>query len=120
FALREQFGEHVKQAGSVVAPDYLRFDFSHFEPLGDEELHAIERRVNELIRENVATDTSVLKLEEARQSGAMMIFGEKYGDTVRVVRIGPSKELCGGTHVHRSGDINFFKIAGEESIAAGV
>ncbi|WP_242341198.1 MULTISPECIES: alanine--tRNA ligase [unclassified Anaeromyxobacter] len=119
-ALRETLGEHVKQAGSIVAPDYLRFDFSHFQPLSDEELFAVERRVNELVRENAETDTSVLRLEEARQSGAMMIFGEKYGDVVRVVRIGPSKELCGGTHVRRAGDIAFFKIASEESIAAGV
>jgi alanyl-tRNA synthetase len=120
FALRERLGEHVKQAGSVVAPDYLRFDFSHFQPLGEEDLAAIERRVNELVRENAETDTAVLELEKARQAGAMMIFGEKYGDVVRVVRIGPSKELCGGTHVRRSGDIAFFKIASEESIAAGV
>jgi alanyl-tRNA synthetase len=120
FALRERLGDHVKQAGSVVAPDYLRFDFSHFQPLTDEETNAIERRVNELVRENVETDTAVLELEKARQAGAMMIFGEKYGDVVRVVRIGPSKELCGGTHVRRTGDISFFKIASEESIAAGV
>jgi alanyl-tRNA synthetase len=120
FALRERLGEHVKQAGSVVAPDHLRFDFAHFQPLSDEELAAVERRVNELVRANEATDTSVLELEKARQAGAMMIFGEKYGDVVRVVRIGPSKELCGGTHVRRSGDIAFFKIASEESIAAGV
>ncbi len=120
FALREKLGDHVKQAGSVVAPDHLRFDFSHFQPLGEDELAAIERRVNELVRENGATDTAVLELEKARQSGAMMIFGEKYGDVVRVVRIGPSKELCGGTHVRRAGDIAFFKIASEESIAAGV
>jgi alanyl-tRNA synthetase len=120
FALREQLGEHVKQAGSVVAPDHLRFDFSHFQPLTDEELDAVERRVNELVRENAETDTAVLELEKARQAGAMMIFGEKYGDVVRVVRIGPSKELCGGTHVRRAGDIAFFKIATEESIAAGV
>ncbi len=120
FALREKLGEHVKQAGSVVAPDYLRFDFSHFQPLSDGELNEIERRVNDLVRDNVETDTSVLELEKARQTGAMMIFGEKYGDRVRVVRIGPSKELCGGTHVRRTGDIAFFKIASEESIAAGV
>jgi alanyl-tRNA synthetase len=120
FALREKLGDHVKQAGSVVAPDYLRFDFSHFQPLGDDELASIERRVNDLVRENAATETAVLELEKARQSGAMMIFGEKYGDVVRVVRIGPSKELCGGTHVRRTGDIAFFKIASEESIAAGV
>jgi alanyl-tRNA synthetase len=120
FALREKLGEHVKQAGSVVAPDYLRFDFSHFQPLSREELRELERRVNELVRANEQTDTAVLELEDARKSGAMMIFGEKYGDRVRVVRIGPSKELCGGTHVRRSGDIAFFKIASEESIAAGV
>jgi alanyl-tRNA synthetase len=119
-ALREKLGEHVKQAGSVVAPDYLRFDFSHFHPLSDEELKAIERRVNDLVRENAETDTAVLHLRDARKTGAVMIFGEKYGDVVRVVRIGPSKELCGGTHVRRSGDIAFFKIASEESIAAGV
>jgi alanyl-tRNA synthetase len=119
-ALREMLGEHVKQAGSVVAPDYLRFDFSHFQPLSDDELKAVERRVNELVRENAETETTVLKLEDARHAGAMMIFGEKYGDVVRVVRIGPSKELCGGTHVRRSGDIAFFKIGSEESIAAGV
>ncbi len=120
FALRERLGEHVKQAGSVVAPDYLRFDFAHFQPLADEELAGIERRVNDLVRENAESDTAVLELEKARQSGAMMIFGEKYGDVVRVVRIGPSKELCGGTHVRRAGDIAFFKIESEESIAAGV
>jgi alanyl-tRNA synthetase len=120
FALRERIGEHLKQAGSVVAPDYLRFDFSHFQPLTEQEMRDVEHRVNELVRENAPTDTSVLQLEEARKTGAMMIFGEKYGDSVRVVRIGPSKELCGGTHVRRTGDINFFKIASEESIAAGV
>ena len=120
FALREKLGEHVKQAGSVVAPDHLRFDFAHFQPLTREELRDVERRVNELVRANEATDTAVLELEDARKTGAMMIFGEKYGDRVRVVKIGPSKELCGGTHVRRSGDVNFFKIESEESIAAGV
>jgi len=119
-ALRERLGEHVKQAGSVVADDHLRFDFSHFQPLTPDELRDVEQTVNELVRQNAATDTSVLELEEARKAGAMMIFGEKYGDRVRVVRIGPSKELCGGTHVRRAGDIAFFKVASEESIAAGV
>jgi len=119
-ALRERLGEHVKQAGSVVAPDHLRFDFSHFQPLSDEELRDVERRVNDLVRRNEPAATSVLGIEEARKTGAMMIFGEKYGDTVRVVGIGPSKELCGGTHVRRAGDIHFFKIGSEESIAAGV
>jgi alanyl-tRNA synthetase len=120
YALRERLGEHVKQAGSVVAPDYLRFDFSHFQPVTPEELRDVEAKVNELVRKNEATDTDVLELEKARETGAMMIFGEKYGDRVRVVRIGPSKELCGGTHVRRTGDIAFFKIGSEESIAAGV
>jgi alanyl-tRNA synthetase len=120
FALRQRLGEHVKQAGSVVAPDHLRFDFSHFKPLEEAELREVELAVNELVRRNEPTDTAVLELEQARRTGAMMIFGEKYGDRVRVVRIGPSKELCGGTHVRRSGDIAFFKIASEESIAAGV
>ncbi len=120
YALRERLGEHVKQAGSVVAPDHLRFDFSHFQPLSPEEIRDVEQTVNELVRQNAATDTSVLELEQARKSGAMMIFGEKYGDRVRVVRIGPSKELCGGTHVCRTGDIALFKIVSEESIAAGV
>ncbi len=119
-ALRERLGEHVKQAGSVVAPDHLRFDFSHFQPLTDEERTTVERRVNDLVRENAESDTAVLQLGDARKTGAVMIFGEKYGDVVRVVRIGPSKELCGGTHVRRTGDIAFFKIASEESIAAGV
>jgi alanyl-tRNA synthetase len=120
YALRDRLGEHVKQAGSVVAEDHLRFDFSHFQPLTPDELRDVEQTVNELVRQNAATDTSVLELEEARKAGAMMIFGEKYGDRVRVVRIGPSKELCGGTHVRRAGDIAFFKVASEESIAAGV
>ncbi|HET9552435.1 MAG TPA: alanine--tRNA ligase [Anaeromyxobacteraceae bacterium] len=119
-ALRERLGEHVKQAGSVVAPDHLRFDFAHFQPLTAEELRDVERRVNDLVRQNAEAGTQVLALEDARKTGAMMIFGEKYGETVRVVALGPSKELCGGTHVHRTGDIAFFKIASEESIAAGV
>ena len=120
FALRERLGEHVKQSGSEVGPDSLRFDFTHFESLTDDDLRAVEARVNELVRRNEASDVSVLKLEEARQSGAMMIFGEKYGDVVRVVRLGPSKEFCGGTHVRRTGDIAFFRIGSEESIQAGV
>ena len=120
WALRQKLGEHVKQAGSVVAPDHLRFDFSHFQPLEPEELRQIEATVNDLVRQNEAADTAVLELAAARQTGAMMIFGEKYGDRVRVVRLGPSKELCGGTHVRRTGDIAFFKISSEESIAAGV
>jgi alanyl-tRNA synthetase len=104
----------------VVAPDQLRFDFSHFQPVTDDELRAIERRVNDLVRANDDAQTQLLGLEDARKTGAMMIFGEKYGETVRVVSMGPSKELCGGTHARRTGDIAFFKIASEESIAAGV
>ena len=119
-ALRETLGEHVKQAGSVVSPEHLRFDFSHFQPLTLAEQHAVEARVNALVRANAAAGTQELALEDARKSGAMMIFGEKYGETVRVVALGPSKELCGGTHVRRTGDVAFFKIASEESIAAGV
>ncbi len=119
-ALRETLGQHVKQAGSVVAPDHLRFDFSHFQPLTLAELQAVEARVNQLVRLNAEARTEELALEDARKTGAMMIFGEKYGETVRVLTLGPSKELCGGTHVRRTGDIAFFKIASEESIAAGV
>ncbi len=119
-ALRERLGDHVKQAGSVVAPDHLRFDFAHFQPLTPDELRDVERRVNELVRQNAAAGTDVMTIEDARKSGAMAIFGEKYGETVRVVALGPSKELCGGTHVRRTGDIAFFKIESEESIAAGV
>jgi alanyl-tRNA synthetase len=119
-ALRETLGEHVKQAGSVVGPDALRFDFAHFGALTGEEVHQVERRVNELVRQNTDGQTEELAIEEARKTGAMMIFGEKYGETVRVVTLGASKELCGGTHVRRTGDIAFFKIASEESIAAGV
>jgi alanyl-tRNA synthetase len=97
-----------------------RFDFAHFQPLAPDELRDVERRVNELVRQNAAAGTEVLAIEDARKSGAMAIFGEKYGETVRVVALGPSKELCGGTHVRRTGDIAFFKISSEESIAAGV
>ena len=104
----------------MVGPDALRFDFAHFQPLTGEELHRVEARVNELVRQNAGGQTDELAIEDARKTGAMMIFGEKYGETVRVVTLGPSKELCGGTHVRRTGDIAFFKIASEESIAAGV
>ena len=120
-ALKEALGDHVKQAGSVVAPDHLRFDYTHFAAPAPEDLERIEDRVNRMVRDNAAARTQVLGLDEARASGAVALFGEKYGETVRVVSVHPdSKELCGGTHVARTGDIGFFKIVSEASIAAGV
>jgi alanyl-tRNA synthetase len=118
--LRQTLGEHVKQAGSVVAPDYLRFDYAHFAALSDEQLREIESKVNALVRENAAARTEVLPIEEAKKRGAIAFFGEKYGAEVRVLSVGPSVELCGGTHVHRAGDIGFFKVVSESAIASGV
>jgi alanyl-tRNA synthetase len=120
-ALKLVLGEHVKQAGSVVAPDYLRFDFSHFSPATPEQLEKVEDLVNGWIRDNPSAETRVMKLEDAKKSGAVAMFGEKYGETVRVVTVHPeSTELCGGTHVRRSGDIGLFKIASEGGVASGV
>jgi alanyl-tRNA synthetase len=120
-ALKVVFGEHVKQAGSVVAPDVLRFDYSHFQAPTPEQLEKVEDLVNGWIRENTDTQTQVMKLDEARSKGAVALFGEKYGDQVRVVTVHPeSTELCGGTHVRRTGDIGFFKILSDSSIASGV
>jgi alanyl-tRNA synthetase len=120
-ALKLVLGEHVKQAGSVVAPDYLRFDFSHFSPATPEQLEQVEDLVNGWIRDNPSAETRVMKLEDAKKSGAVAMFGEKYGETVRVVTVHPeSTELCGGTHVRRSGDIGLFKIASESGVASGV
>jgi len=120
-ALRERLGTHVQQKGSLVAPDRLRFDFSHYQPLSGEELIDIERRVNEEIRRNAPAETAVMDYEQAVASGAMALFGEKYEQSVRVLRVGDfSMELCGGTHVERSGDIGLFKIVSEGGIAAGV
>jgi alanyl-tRNA synthetase len=120
-ALQEIVGEHVEQKGSLVTPEKTRFDFSHTEPLTREQIEATEQWVNEKILLNVPVHTAILPFEEARESGAMALFGEKYGDTVRVLSMGDfSKELCGGTHTERTGDIGSFKIISESGVAAGV
>ena len=120
-ALRKVLGTHVQQKGSLVAPDRLRFDFSHFEPITSAQLQEIERLVNAQIRLNSAAETKVMDYDGAVAAGAMALFGEKYEKDVRVLRIGDfSMELCGGTHVARSGDIGFFKITSEGGVAAGI
>ncbi len=119
-ALREVLGSHVQQKGSLVNADRTRFDFAHNAPVTAAEIREIERRVNEEILANTATDARVMDIESAQKTGAMMLFGEKYGETVRVLDIGTSRELCGGTHVQRTGDIGLFKVVGEGGVAAGV
>jgi alanyl-tRNA synthetase len=119
-ALREVLGDHVQQKGSLVDPDKTRFDFAHDAPVTDAEIARIERLVNAEILANVATQARVMPIAEAQKTGAMMLFGEKYGDDVRVLDIGTSRELCGGTHVARNGDIGPFKIVSEGGVAAGV
>ena len=119
--LREVLGEHVKQAGSLVAPDRLRFDFTHFSHVDSETLAEIETRVNRRIRQNVPTETEEMEADAAFESGATALFEEKYGDRVRVISLSDfSKELCGGTHTGKTGDIGLFKIVNESSIASGV
>ncbi len=119
-ALREVLGPHVQQKGSLVDADRTRFDFAHNAPLSDAEISRVERIVNDEILMNTATRAQVMPIEDAQKLGAMMLFGEKYGDEVRVLDIGSSRELCGGTHVTRAGDIGFFKVVGEGGVAAGI
>jgi len=119
-ALREVLGAHVQQRGSLVDADKTRFDFSHDKPMSEQEIGEVERRVNAEIMQNSATRAQVMPIEQAKSSGAVMLFGEKYGDEVRVLDIGSSREFCGGTHVGRTGDIGVFKIYSEGGVAAGI
>ena len=119
-ALREVLGGHVQQKGSLVTPERTRFDFAHQAPMTPEEIARVEAMVNAEILANAATEARVLPMDEAQKLGAMMLFGEKYGETVRVLDIGSSRELCGGTHVARTGDIGVFKIVAEGGVAAGI
>jgi alanyl-tRNA synthetase len=119
-ALREVLGGHVQQKGSLVNADRTRFDFAHNAPVTDDQVRQVEAIVNAEILANAGASAQVMALEDAQKSGAMMLFGEKYGETVRVLTIGTSKELCGGTHVSRTGDIGLFKVVAESGVAAGI
>lgn len=119
-ALREVLGTHVQQKGSLVDPDKTRFDFTHTAPMTADEIKQVEDLVNSEILSNAQASAKVMSLDDAQKTGAMMLFGEKYGETVRVLEIGSSKELCGGTHVQRTGDIGVFKILAESGVAAGI
>jgi alanyl-tRNA synthetase len=119
-ALREVLGPHVQQKGSLVDADKTRFDFAHDKPISQADLRRVELLVNEEILKNTPTRAQIMPIEQAKSSGAMMLFGEKYGDEVRVLEIGSSREFCGGTHVARTGDIGFFKIVEQDGVAAGV
>ncbi|HEU4459078.1 MAG TPA: DHHA1 domain-containing protein, partial [Methylibium sp.] len=119
-ALREVLGAHVQQKGSLVNAERTRFDFAHHAPMTEAQIREVEAKVNAEILANAPTEARVLSMDEAQKLGAVMLFGEKYGDTVRVLDIGTSRELCGGTHVQRTGDIGLFKIVAESGVAAGV